>query len=157
MQTLKISEDQEQIIFVCVCVCVCVFLVLCHAWHRTGAQMMFIKSHWRNKSWAAVWIDLCVKAPIPATVISWGAGLAEWRTQTKSSPHLFQRFTSKADVEQGTGPESGREGGWEEGKLVPHDCCASNGWNKIVVNPVKDFCCNLLIRVWGDGWHWMIM
>lgn len=46
MQTLKVSEDQEQIIFVCECV----FLVLCHTWHRTGAQMMFIKSHWRNKS-----------------------------------------------------------------------------------------------------------
>lgn len=40
--------------------------------------------------------------------------MAEWRTWTKSSPHLFQRFTSKADVELGDWTGEWEGGGAEK-------------------------------------------
>ena len=82
------------------------------------------------------------------------AGLDKKRPLSLNQNKPMEGLSAKQRQSGGQDQKSEWGAGREEEEPVP---CgwgtlgpASNRRDKTVVSPVKDFCCNLLIRVWGD-------
>lgn len=145
------------------CVCARVFLSgVVSFWHHGCPNYVCCVALKKKKTQVAVWTDPFADAPFLFPVVSLGLAWHNGGTCKRHPTFLNQNRPMEVhkQSEFRTMDRPGGVGG-RVCKLVLHNWCAlwraSNRWNKIVVTAVKDFCCNLLIRVWGDQWHWMIM